>query len=218
MAEPLDSSDAGLLDGPLPASPLPLLTAWLEAARTHEAIRNPDAMALASVDEEGQPQVRFVLCRRVDPSCAGFTFYTNEESTKGSELSRNPRASGAFYWEPLGRQVRITGSVAKASPEDSDAYFGSRSRLSQLAAWASAQSQPIAHRAVLESQLEAMRQRFGDGPVPRPPHWGGFVLSARSIELWNSRAGRLHDRVRWVRTADVGEEGLPLWQAHRLQP
>jgi len=218
MTEPDDGVETVWPGGPLPDSPLPLLAAWLAEARAHEAIRNPDAMALATVDAENHPQVRFVLCRGVDLPRACFTFYTNEESTKGRELTRHPRASAAFYWEPLGRQIRITGPVGKASAADSDAYFATRERLSQLAAWASAQSQSIAHRSALEARLEAMRRRFGDAPIPRPPHWGGFVLSARSIELWSSRAGRLHDRARWVRGENVEGVAGTTWQGCRLQP
>lgn len=213
------------LEDPLPAAPFPLLTAWLEEARASAAIRNADAMALATIDTDGTPQVRFVLCRGVDVERARFSFYTNYDSDKGRALDAHPRASAAFYWDPLGRQVRLTGQVEKAPPGASDAYFASRPPLSQLAAWASDQSRPIRSREALEAKLEASRQAHGDGggaAIPRPPHWGGYVLEADTIELWGERPGRLHDRVCWRRTKGSpesrGDDREGGWMVERLQP
>ncbi|MFK7897054.1 MAG: pyridoxamine 5'-phosphate oxidase [Myxococcota bacterium] len=207
---------------PLPASPLPLLGAWFEEARTHASIRNHDAMALATVDALGDPQVRMVLCRGFDPKEACFSFYTNRDSPKGQDLDLRGRASGVFYWDALSRQARISGKVIRASDADSDAYFASRHPLSRLAAWSSAQSRPVASRAELIAQLEATTERFGSGErggpeIPRPPHWGGYRIIADRIELWVGRDGRLHDRAVWARSNHAGANGND-WRATRLQP
>lgn len=210
------------LSDPLPETPMPLLAAWLEQARSDRRIRNPDAIALATVDTKGTPQVRFVLCRDFDPQRARFTFYTSYRSPKARELEASGRASAAFYWDPLGRQVRISGAVTRCVEADSDAYFASRHPLSQLAARASEQSAPIADRATLEAKLEAERERQGDGserPIERPRDWGGYVIEAERIELWSSREGRLHDRGLWTRRRAAADGGEPIrWRVERLQP
>lgn len=148
---------------PLPASPLAMLATWFEEARAHKAILNHDAMALATVDAMGDPQVRMVLCRGFDPVQARFAFYTNRESPKGQDLDLRGRASGVFYWDALSRQARISGRVVRASDADSDAYFASRHPLSRLAAWSSDQSRPIASRAALIARLEEVTERYGAG-------------------------------------------------------
>jgi len=213
------------LDDPLPASPLPLLRAWLGEARACAAIRNPDAMALSTVDEGGRPAVRFVLCRGFDDVLGRFTFFTHYASAKGRSLERERYASAAFYWDPLGRQARISGPVAKSPERVSDDYFASRPVLSQLAAWASEQSQPIATRAQLDARLAEMRAEHGDGEsgenIRRPPDWGGFTIDAETIELWSDRAGRLHDRAIWTREpcASPDDTTQPvIWSVQRLQP
>jgi pyridoxamine 5'-phosphate oxidase len=214
--------DASLAD-PLPASPLPLLERWLVEARESSGMRNPDAMTLASVDSEGAPRARMVLCRGYDPQHGELTFYTNRHSAKGRELAAHPVASATFYWDALSRQARITGRVREALDAVSDAYFASRPRASQIAAWASAQSEPIASRAALLETLEATAARFGGmdsgDPVPRPPHWGGYVLSAERIEFWVGSDGRAHDRAEFVRRLSGSQTGASdAWRVARLQP
>lgn len=211
---------------PLPSSPLAMLAAWFEEARAHEAIRNHDAMALATVDALGDPQVRMVLCRGFDPAEARFSFYTNRESPKGQDLDLRGRASGVFYWDALSRQARISGRVVRTSDADSDAYFASRHPLSRLAALSSDQSRPIASRAELIARLEEMTERYGSGEgkaespaIPRPAHWGGYQIIADRIELWVGRDGRLHDRAAWTRSSHRDEDaGEDAWRVTRLQP
>lgn len=222
-----------LLPDPLPESPLPTLGRWLEEARASASIRNPDALALATVDEEGLPRVRMVLCRRFDVRAGSFSFYTNRESPKARELERLGRASGVFYWDALGRQARICGPVVRTSDSDSDDYFASRHPRSQVAAWASRQSQPIASRAELLARFGEEARRFGfpdsGRAIPRPPHWGGYRIEADVIELWLAGADRLHDRARWLRHRPAPEEspargrsgedvGAACWIGQRLQP
>lgn len=218
-------SGGSALDDPLPASPLPLLRSWLEQARASSAIRNPDAMALSTVDSAGLPEVRFVLCRGFDEVRGRFGFFTHYTSAKGRALEREGYASAAIYWDPLGRQVRISGRVSRSPESVSDAYFATRPPLSQLAAWASAQSEPIENRARLEARLEEARAEHGEGgegrEISRPPDWGGFTIEAEKIELWSERPGRLHDRALWTRAlafppGEGREAGV--WTVQRLQP
>ena len=207
------------LTDPLPETPFPTLARWLDDARACDAIQNPDAMAVATVDEAGDPQVRLVLCRGFDPDEGRFEFFTNYESDKARQLTAHARAGCVFHWDPLGRQARISGPVERTSEARSDAYFASRDPRSQLSAWASRQSRPVESRAALEQRLEAMRGELGDGskaPIPRPPFWGGFAVRAERVELWSAREGRLHDRACWVRTAGGAQGGG--WQVARLQP
>lgn len=227
MIRSKSSEEDSPLRDPLPASPLALLRAWIVQARDSEAIRNPDAMALSTVDAQGDPEVRFVLCRGFDEACGRFTFFTHYASPKARAIERRGRASGAIYWEALGRQVRFAGRAARSPEAVSDAYFASRPPLSQLAAWASAQSETVESRRQLELRLERARSEHGDGgadaPIPRPPDWGGFTIEADWIELWCSREGRLHDRARWTRVPPVesregGGETAPDWRVERLQP
>lgn len=165
--------------------------------------------ALATASANAVPDVRFVLVKHADER--GFVFFTNYESRKASDLRDNPRAALAFHWASIGEQVRVQGSVELLAAAESDAYFASRPRGSQLGAWASAQSQPIGTRAELDAKLADTEQRFDGKAIPRPEHWGGFRLVPESIEFWQNRTDRLHDRFRFTRTPSG-------WSCRRLQP
>jgi pyridoxamine 5'-phosphate oxidase len=200
---PLDPS---LLD----PDPLVELGRWVADAGG-AGHRLPNAFALATADEGGRPMVRMVLLTDLDAE--GITFHTNRDSAKGRDLAANPRAAAVFWWEGTNRQVRVGGAVALLDDAESDAYWASRPLGHQLAAWASAQGQPVDDRPSLEAQVEAVGLRFGpDGPVPRPPFWGGYRLTAEVVELWESREDRLHDRIEYRRRPDGG------WDRRRLQP
>jgi pyridoxamine 5'-phosphate oxidase len=171
--------------------PFALFDDWFAEARESEP-NDPEAMALATADTAGDPTVRMVLLKVHGP--AGFTFYTNLGSEKGQQLQENPSAALLFHWKSLRRQVRIEGEVERVSDEEADAYFATRSRDSQLGAWASDQSRPLESRAQFEARYEEMKQRFDGAEVPRPPYWGGFRLVPRIFEFWQDRAHRLHER------------------------
>jgi len=171
------------------------------ASETFDASR----CALATADAQGRPSVRFVLVKEFD--ARGFVFYTNRDSRKGRELAQNPHASLSFHWASIGEQVRVEGPVEHVSDSESDAYFASRPRGSQLGAWASAQSQTIATRADLEASLSQVTQRF-PGVIPRPEHWGGYRIVPRAIEFWYDRSDRLHDRVLFVRRGEAYDRSL----------
>lgn len=195
-------------DGASGDDPLEWFRSALERARTLESFDATRA-ALATVGAGGQPSVRFVLVKQVDER--GFVFFTNYDSRKARELRANPQAALAFHWASTGEQVRVEGVVTRATDAESDAYFASRARGSQLGAWASAQSTPIATRAQLEDKLAAVSARFADHSVSRPPNWGGFRIVPSMIEFWRDQRDRLHDR--WVFT----REGAT-WLRTRLQP
>ncbi|HEY6105889.1 MAG TPA: pyridoxamine 5'-phosphate oxidase [Anaeromyxobacteraceae bacterium] len=192
-----------------PVDPIDLFRRWYgEALRA--AVAKPDAMALATAGPDGCPAVRMVLLSSFDER--GFVFHTNYRSRKAEEMARQPRVALALWWDPLARQVRVEGRAEKTSEAESDAYFAGRPRGSQLGAWASDQSAAIPDRAALEARLAEAERRYQGGPVPRPPHWGGYRVVPDAIEFWEGRENRLHDRVRYRR----GEGGA--WIAERLAP
>ncbi|QEE11678.1 MULTISPECIES: pyridoxamine 5'-phosphate oxidase [Bartonella] len=191
--------------------PFELFAKWLEEATISE-INDPNAMALATVDETGLPNVRMVLLKDYNPQ--GFVFYTNYESQKGKEILKSMKASLGFHWKSLRRQVRIRGIVEKVSQQEADAYFQSRPRGSRIGAWASKQSQPLENRFVLEKAIAQYTARYPLGKIPRPPYWSGFRVKPLSIEFWCDRPFRLHDRLLFTR--DCVEHNN--WKRQKLYP
>jgi pyridoxamine 5'-phosphate oxidase len=188
--------------------PIELFKEWLTEASASEP-KDPEAMALATVSAEGRPSIRMVLLKGVDDE--GFRFYTNLESRKARELSHNKNAALCFHWKSLHRQVRVEGQVSDVPAWAVDAYFKTRHMLSRLGAWASRQSEPLASRDALEERVRIFAQKFKGQDVPRPPHWGGFVLKPEKIEFWREGEGRLHDRFLFSRHGDG-------WELTRLNP
>lgn len=194
----------------LAIDPIEQFQQWFREVATIPDILEPNAMILSTASLVGEPTSRTVLLKGVD--AAGFRFFTNYESAKGNQLATNPQAALLFLWLPLERQVHVQGSVEKLSREESEIYFHSRPRGSQLGAWASHQSTPIADRAVLEAQLSELEKEYADQEIPLPPNWGGYLVRPRTIEFWQGRSDRLHDRLRYT-------EARPgLWQIDRLSP
>lgn len=215
-----------------PEDPLPLAAAWLDEASASGTRRNPTAMALATADAAGRPAVRMVLLKKLSVEQGFAVFYTHYGSRKGRELAANARAAGVLYWEEPGRQLRIEGPVVKSPEAESDAYFRTRPALSQLNAWASAQSEPLADPQALLAKADRLARELrsaapaadtggADAGYPRPPHWGGYRLWIQTLELWVEGDGRFHDRVRYERSltaTDSGTFSTGTWSHQPLQP
>ena len=203
--EPLTSSDFTEA-----SEPFALFETWFADARQKE-VNDPEAMAVATADAAGLPDIRMVLMKHVDTD--GFVFYTNSQSAKGQQLAGNMQAAGNFHWKSLRRQVRIRGPVEAVPEAMSDAYFASRARDSRIGAWASQQSQPLESRFAFEKAIAATALRYPLGDIPRPPHWYGYRIKPLQMEFWHDRPFRLHDRIVFTReTADGG------WTKTRLYP
>jgi len=198
---------APLLERGAPDDPFALFGTWFDEAGRH--VRDPEAVAVATADREGRPSVRMVLLKSWDRR--GFVFFTNYASRKGRELTENVHAAMLFHWNPLGRQVRIEGTVERVDPAESDRYFASRPRGAQVGARASHQSRPVADRAELDRSVERAAQEWAGREVERPAWWGGFRLAPVAFEFWQHREDRLHDRLRYT------PEGAR-WRIERLQP
>lgn len=226
-----------LLPEQLPADPMPLAAAWLAEAWRKRVQRNPDAMVLATVDDQCRPSARVVLCKEIVAAPGYLLFYTNYHSRKGREIALHARGAIVMHWDELHRQLRVEGPMVKALPAESDAYFATRAWQRRVGAWASQQSEPVASRKQLLDAVRQVETRFGtpdaiipaetaddpsrDVAVPRPPHWGGYRLWAEAVELWVEGEYRIHDRARWTRQlAPAGEHDFKAgsWTATRLQP
>jgi pyridoxamine 5'-phosphate oxidase len=190
--------------------PLRLFAAWFEEGKRAEPV-NPEAMALATVDPDGMPNVRMVLLKGFD--ARGFVFYTNTDSAKGHELTAAPKAALTFYWKSLQRQVRVRGNVEPVSQDEADAYFASRSRMAQIGAWASKQSTALESRLAFEKAIALYAAKFSIGTVPRPPNWSGYRVVPQAIEFWQERQFRLHDRIVFKRAMPTAP-----WSKTRLYP
>ncbi|WGY67853.1 pyridoxamine 5'-phosphate oxidase [Burkholderia cepacia] len=206
----INYSRASLDEADVAHDPLAQFDRWFKEALAAK-LPEPNTMTLATVGDDGRPSARIVLIKGVDER--GFVFFTNYESRKGHDLAVHPQAALLFYWIELERQVRIEGRIEKTSAEESDRYFASRPLGSRIGAWASDQSAVIDSRATLEAREKAISERYGDNP-PRPPHWGGYRLVPDSIEFWQGRPSRLHDRLLYTRDATAS----PGWTISRLSP
>lgn len=203
------SQDSHLDIDDLNPDPFQQFDAWFRAARD-AGIPDSNAMILATSTTDGIPSARTVLLKGADGR--GLVFFTNYESQKSRELSENPRAAAVFYWQPMGQQVRIAGTVERVTRDESFAYFSSRHRGSRLGAWASRQSEPLETRKELLDRVEDLEKRYPDDEIPLPPHWGGFRIVPEMFEFWESRESRLHDRFRYTLTDEDS------WSIQRLQP
>lgn len=224
---------AQMLADPLPSEPFSLFRGWFDEAHHKRVQPNPNAFSLATIDADGRPSCRVVLCKDFDlsPQAGYLVFYTNYEGRKGRAMAANPRAAACFHWDSLDRQARFEGIAVKSPDAESDAYFRSRPLESRIGAWASQQSRPLATRAALMAQVVQTMSRFGVRDVndkaaqkmeiPRPPHWGGYRLWIDAAELWVGGPGRVHDRARWTRAlppAGPGRFAPGPWDVTRLQP
>ncbi len=216
MVKDMTADGAATEDFANVADPFQLFEDWYGQAEASEP-NDPNAMALATVDATGLPNVRMVLLKGLDGAAVGskrgFLFYTNLESAKGVELTGDPKAALVFHWKSLERQVRVRGNITAVTRDEADAYFTSRPRGSQIGAWASAQSRPLKSRTTLAAEVAKVTAHYAVGEIPRPPHWSGFRLTPLEIEFWRAGTFRLHDRQQFVRK-DAGNA----WTSQRLYP
>lgn len=208
MSDVASPHHQGLTEDDLGDDPITALIAWLDGARA-AGVRFPEAAALATADAEGRPAVRHVLIKAVDER--GLTFFTNHESRKGRHLAQNPNAALVLYWRELDRQVSVTGAASRMGDAESLAYFRTRPREARLGAWASRQSRPVGSRRELDAAFAEVSERFPGEDVPLPPQWGGYRLEPETIEFWQGREHRLHDRFRFTREGGA-------WRVERLWP
>lgn len=214
----------------LPDSPFPIFKQWFDQAMSEKLAPNCNSMNLATIHSDGYADARTLLCKSIDVDAGSIMFYTNYNGMKGQQLAANPNASGTIHWDHYERQVRIRGTVIKATEAQSDAYFASRALESRLGSWISDQSQTIESRdALLEKVVDVIDQLGIDAAdlmnnkeiiIPRPPHWGGYHLHAHTLELWSAGTGRIHDRARWTRDLNINGDQATVgdWSSTRLQP
>ncbi len=194
----------------VPKNPFVLFQKWFDAVEASNSVEETNAMSIATVGEDGFPKTRIVLLKQLTEE--GFVFYTNYNSEKGKAITNNPQVCLSFFWPEMEQQIIIKGIAEKVSPETSDAYFASRPKGSQLGAWASAQSTVVPSKETLVASLSQHETSFGDGKIPRPKHWGGFMVKPTSIEFWQGRPNRMHDRIRFSSEQDNS------WKIERLAP
>lgn len=202
--------EVSLTEQDLTESPFELFARWFHIAEQESGFFDPNAMCLSTIGEDGYPDSRMVLLKDFDES--GFVFFTNSTSRKGQGLTTTPKAALTFYWDPLRIQIRVQGDVTPVSAAESDEYFATRPRLSQLGAWTSKQSAELSSRAEFESRLAEMEKRFQGAEIPRPQHWHGYRISPRRVEFWKDRRNRLHDRFEYLLDDSRG------WRVRRLYP
>ncbi|MDP6617148.1 MAG: pyridoxamine 5'-phosphate oxidase [Gammaproteobacteria bacterium] len=211
----------------LPDNPLPLLNEWLKHAKAADVLPNPDAMTLATVSESGAVSARIILCKMLVEEPGYLIFYTNYESPKGIDIGSGSRVAGVFHWDKLDRQVRIEGIAVRSPDDESDAYFATRDKESQIGAWTSVQSQPLGSRQELKDKhvatarkLADLQDESGKTEIPRPPFWGGYRIWIDKVEFWCRGEARLHDRGCWTRSLEASDRGFKVddWTCTRLQP